>query len=54
MNGTEGTVVALGREVPTGNLGKRTMDLVASGVGLLLFLPLLVAALGFFQARGGT
>ena len=55
MNGTEEAVVALGREVPTGNLGKRTMDLVASGVGLLVFLPvlLLVSALIWLEDRHG-
>src|SRR2546429_6900030 len=54
MNGTEGAV-ALGREIPTGSLAKRTLDLVASGAGLLVFLPvlLLVSGLIWLEDRHG-
>ena len=45
MNGTDGAV-ALGRAIPTGRLTKRTLDLVASGAGLLVFLPVLLLVSG--------
>jgi len=45
MNGSEG-VVALGREARAGSLAKRTLDVVASGVGLVVFLPLLLVVSG--------
>src|SRR5437763_13741851 len=45
MNGSEG-IVALGREARAGSLAKRTLDVAASGVGLVVLLPLLLVVSG--------
>src|SRR5437763_15502162 len=45
MNGSEG-IVALGREARAGSLSKRTLDLAASVVCLVVLLPLLLVVSG--------